>query len=104
MKHTDNLQNFNNSLPVSILNNKQNSYCQRPVLKKSVLKTKPSVIQWLMNNVEYGKDATLGRRFLYENYIECCIKQSIKPVTSGIFGRHVKYLFPERGTKRLGSR
>ena len=57
-----------------------------------------------MNNVEYGKDATLGRRFLYENYIECCIQQSIKPVTSGIFGRHVKYLFPERGTRRLGSR
>ena len=60
------MQIFNSTLPVSTSNSIQNYNFQRPEKNKSVLKTKPSVIQWLENNVEYGKDATLGRRFLYE--------------------------------------
>lgn len=79
-------------------------------LVNALLKTKERhthrqwILNWLEDNYECKKGATICKAAVFTDYAEVCRLQSLKPVTNSLFGKLVKAVFPAIRTCRKGPR
>ncbi|KNE66464.1 hypothetical protein AMAG_11601 [Allomyces macrogynus ATCC 38327] len=59
---------------------------------------------WLHRNFEAAEEYNMPRQDVYDQYKLYCDTMSVPPVSSPMFGKIVKIMFPELKTRRLGTR
>ncbi|KAJ3361709.1 Transcription factor rfx3 [Allomyces javanicus] len=59
---------------------------------------------WLHRNFEAAEEYNMPRQDVYDQYKLYCDTMSVPPVSSPMFGKIVKIIFPELKTRRLGTR
>ncbi|XP_011910968.1 PREDICTED: DNA-binding protein RFX8 isoform X4 [Cercocebus atys] len=62
------------------------------------------VIQWLVDNFCICEGCSVPRCLMYEIYVETCGQNTENQVNPATFGRLVRLVFPDLGTRRLGTR
>uniref|UniRef100_A0A8C0GQF4 DNA-binding protein RFX8 n=1 Tax=Chelonoidis abingdonii TaxID=106734 RepID=A0A8C0GQF4_CHEAB len=63
-----------------------------------------SITQWIADNFYVCEGYSLPRCLLYEMYIENCTQNAQNQVNPATFGKLVRLVFPDLGTRRLGTR
>nr|XP_023474304.1 DNA-binding protein RFX8 [Equus caballus] len=62
------------------------------------------IIQWLVDNFCICKGYSVPRCLMYEIYMETCGQSAQNQVKPATFGKLVRLVFPDLGTRRLGTR
>nr|XP_028688079.1 DNA-binding protein RFX8 isoform X2 [Macaca mulatta] len=62
------------------------------------------VIQWLVDNFCICEGCSVPRCLMYEIYVETCGQNTENQVNPATFGKLVRLVFPDLGTRRLGTR
>ncbi|XP_069844521.1 DNA-binding protein RFX8 isoform X3 [Dipodomys merriami] len=62
------------------------------------------IIQWLMDNFCTCEGSSVPRCLMYEIYMETCGQNAQDQVNPATFGKLVHLVFPDLGTRRLGTR
>nr|XP_054330337.1 DNA-binding protein RFX8-like isoform X2 [Pongo pygmaeus] len=62
------------------------------------------VIQWLVDNFCICEGCSIPRCLMYEIYVETCGQNTENQVNPATFGKLVRLVFPDLGTRRLGTR
>ncbi|XP_065436970.1 DNA-binding protein RFX8 isoform X2 [Chrysemys picta bellii] len=63
-----------------------------------------SITQWIADNFYVCEGYSVPRCLLYEMYIENCTQNAQTQVNPATFGKLVRLVFPDLGTRRLGTR
>ncbi|XP_037383880.1 DNA-binding protein RFX8 isoform X2 [Talpa occidentalis] len=63
-----------------------------------------SIIQWLVDNFCICEGYSVPRCLMYEIYVETCGQNAQNQVNPATFGKLVRLVFPDLGTRRLGTR
>ncbi|XP_039363146.1 DNA-binding protein RFX8 isoform X3 [Mauremys reevesii] len=63
-----------------------------------------SITQWIADNFYVCEGYSIPRCLLYEMYIENCTQNAQNQVNPATFGKLVRLVFPDLGTRRLGTR
>ncbi|XP_026515388.1 DNA-binding protein RFX8 [Terrapene carolina triunguis] len=63
-----------------------------------------SITQWIADNFYVCEGYSIPRCLLYEMYIENCTQNAQTQVNPATFGKLVRLVFPDLGTRRLGTR
>ncbi|XP_021511202.1 DNA-binding protein RFX8 isoform X2 [Meriones unguiculatus] len=62
------------------------------------------IIQWLVDNFCICEGFSVPRCLMYEIYVETCGQSAQNQVNPATFGKLVRLVFPDLGTRRLGTR
>nr|XP_026264409.1 DNA-binding protein RFX8 [Urocitellus parryii] len=62
------------------------------------------IIQWLVDNFCVCEGYSVPRCLMYEIYVETCGQNAENQVNPAMFGKLVRLVFPDLGTRRLGTR
>ncbi|XP_037662948.1 DNA-binding protein RFX8-like [Choloepus didactylus] len=62
------------------------------------------IIQWLVDNFCICEGCSVPRCLMYEIYVETCGQNAPEQVNPATFGKLVRLVFPDLGTRRLGTR
>ncbi|KAM5251308.1 DNA-binding protein RFX8 [Hipposideros larvatus] len=62
------------------------------------------IIQWLMDNFCICEGYSVPHCLMYEIYVETCGQNAQNHVSPATFGKLVHFVFPDLGTRRLGTR
>ncbi|XP_039109038.1 DNA-binding protein RFX8 [Hyaena hyaena] len=62
------------------------------------------IIQWLVDNFCICEGYSVPRCLMYEIYVETCGQNAQTQVNPATFGKLVRLVFPDLGTRRLGTR
>ncbi|XP_007501217.1 DNA-binding protein RFX8 isoform X1 [Monodelphis domestica] len=62
------------------------------------------IIQWLVDNFCICEGYSVPRCLMYEIYVETCGQNAQNQVNPATFGKLVRLVFPDLGTRRLGTR
>ncbi|XP_047379019.1 DNA-binding protein RFX8 isoform X2 [Sciurus carolinensis] len=62
------------------------------------------IIQWLVDNFCVCEGYSVPRCLMYEIYVETCGQDAQNQVNPAMFGKLVRLVFPDLGTRRLGTR
>ncbi|XP_052601029.1 DNA-binding protein RFX8 [Peromyscus californicus insignis] len=62
------------------------------------------IIQWLVDNFCVCEGFSVPRCLMYEIYVETCGQSAQNQVNPATFGKLVRLVFPDLGTRRLGTR
>nr|XP_002710056.2 DNA-binding protein RFX8 isoform X1 [Oryctolagus cuniculus] len=62
------------------------------------------IIQWLVDNFCICEGYSVPRCLMYEIYVETCGQNAQNQVNPATFGKLVRFVFPDLGTRRLGTR
>ncbi|XP_017720482.1 PREDICTED: DNA-binding protein RFX8 isoform X3 [Rhinopithecus bieti] len=62
------------------------------------------VIRWLVDNFCICEGCSVPRCLMYEIYVETCGQNTENQVNPATFGKLVRLVFPDLGTRRLGTR
>ncbi|XP_060043413.1 DNA-binding protein RFX8 isoform X2 [Erinaceus europaeus] len=62
------------------------------------------IIQWLVDNFCICEGYSVPRCLMYDIYMETCGQNAENPVNPATFGKLVHLVFPDLGTRRLGTR
>ncbi|XP_029459178.1 DNA-binding protein RFX8 [Rhinatrema bivittatum] len=63
-----------------------------------------AVVQWLFENFHVCEGCSIPRCLMYEIYLETCGQSGLNQVNPATFGKLVRLVFPDLGTRRLGTR
>nr|XP_033803625.1 DNA-binding protein RFX8 isoform X2 [Geotrypetes seraphini] len=63
-----------------------------------------AVVQWLCENFHVCEGCSIPRCLMYEIYLETCGQSGLNQVNPATFGKLVRFVFPDLGTRRLGTR
>ncbi|KAM6140930.1 DNA-binding protein RFX8 [Pterocles gutturalis] len=63
-----------------------------------------SIIRWIADNFYLCEGCTVPRCLLYELYMESCSPNTKCQVNPATFGKLIRRVFPDLGTRRLGTR
>ncbi|KAF6321656.1 RFX family member 8, lacking RFX DNA binding domain [Rhinolophus ferrumequinum] len=62
------------------------------------------IIQWLVDNFYFCEGYSVPHCLMYEIYVETCGQNAQNHVNPATFGKLVRLVFPDLGTRRLGTR
>eukprot|EP01134_Creolimax_fragrantissima_P004300 CFRG4300T1 len=62
------------------------------------------IAQWLIQNYESADEQSLPRQVVYEQYEAYCWNNNRDPINAASFGKHIRAIFPNLKTRRLGTR
>ncbi|XP_058523367.1 DNA-binding protein RFX8 isoform X1 [Ochotona princeps] len=63
-----------------------------------------AIIQWLVDNFCICEGCSVPRCLMYEIYMETCGQNTQNQINPATFGKIVRFVFPDLGTRRLGTR